>query len=433
MPNVLTLSQKRTMTTIQEAVNHLIDQNRLVWAKNTQRTYRNALRRFCTYLEKVEGIQLDASPTLLGQDLAIPKRYAVYLVERAKVGATAASLDSNAKSKGRPRFSVSTYALYLTAVGLLYEHLFRIDGLGRVTVEEFQRAMSTLSRLRDVDLDSTDLKEEGVRTAPCDEIADRLIALAAGEVPADDLGELRLRRAELRRLRNMALLETLRSTGARLSEVLALNRGDIMTNHTAVLHRKTTKGKSRRREIHFSPRAWKALRTYMRESDATSRTHPVFLRHGRCIRDEDGTPLRFNAGGAQAEIRRLRDKLVEELQSEIVSLLLPHPTEDDVHRLVAAFDAASEETGGLPAELYAVMQREPTLRDEVLYLKELIVEAQQITAHSFRHGVITRIIEKTGDLSAAQLIAGHADVRTTQGYIHLGDEHLREIHHKVFD
>jgi hypothetical protein len=42
--------------------------------------------------------------------------------------------------------------------------------------------------------------------------------------------------------------------------------------------------------------------------------------------------------------------------------------------------------------------------------------------------VITRIIEMTGDLSVAQLIAGHADVRTTQGYIHLGDEHPWEIH-----
>jgi hypothetical protein len=170
----------------------------------------------------------------------------------------------------------------------------------------------------------------------------------------------------------------------------------------------------------------------MRESDATARSHPVFLRHGRCVQDEDGTPLRFNPGGAQAEIRRLRTKLVEELRGEIVSILLPHPTEDVVQRLVAAFDTAPEETGGLPVELYELMQREPALRDQVLYLKELIAEARQITAHSFRHGVITRIIEETGDLSAAQLIAGHADVRTTQGYIHLGDEHLREIHEEVF-
>ena len=144
-------------------------------------------------------------------------------------------------------------------------------------------------------------------------------------------------------------------------------------------------------------------------------------------------PSARSDGENQAEIRRLRDKLVEELRGEIVSVLLPHPTADDVRRLVAAFDIASEETGGLPAELYEVMQREPALRDRVLHLKELIAEAQQITAHSFRHGVITRIIEKTGDLSAAQLIAGHADVRTTQGYIHLGDEHLREIYQKVFD
>ena len=104
-----------------------------------------------------------------------------------------------------------------------------------------------------------------------------------------------------------------------------------------------------------------------------------------------------------------------------------------MQRLMAAFDTALEQTGSLTPELYEIMQREPALRDEVLYLKELIAEAQQITAHSFRHGVITRIIEKTGDLSAAQLIAGLPDERTTQGYIHLGDEHLREIHQRVFD
>jgi integrase len=421
------------MLTIEGSVDDLIDQNKLVWAKNTQRTYRNALRRFCTYLEKVEKLQIDASPTLLGQDLAIPERYATYLVERAKPGTVSASLSSDAEDKERQRFSVSTYALYLTAVGLLYEHLFRIDVLGRVTVEDFHRAMSTLSRLHDVDLDSTDLREEGERTAPCDEIADRLIDLAAGEVPAADLGETELRRAELRCLRNVALLEALRSTGARLSEILALNRGDVRTNRTAVLRRKTTKGKSRKREIHFTIRAWDALRTYMRESDTASRNHPLFLRHGRCVKDEDGAPLRLGAGGAQAEIRRLRDKLVAELRGEIVSTLLPHQTEEGVQRLVAAFDTATDETGGLPAELYEVMQRQPALRDQVHQLKELIVEAQRITAHSFRHGVITRIIEKTGDLSAAQLIAGHADVRTTQGYIHLGDEHLREIHQRVFD
>ena len=62
------------MMTIQEAVDHLIDQNRMVWAKNTQRTYRNALRRFCTYLQKGEGIQPDAKPGQLVRS-APPRTY----------------------------------------------------------------------------------------------------------------------------------------------------------------------------------------------------------------------------------------------------------------------------------------------------------------------------------------------------------------------
>jgi hypothetical protein len=71
------------MMTIQEAVDHLIDQNRLVWAENTQRTYRNVPGRACVYLVRVEGLQFVDSPTLLGQDLAIAMQNAVYLVEVA--------------------------------------------------------------------------------------------------------------------------------------------------------------------------------------------------------------------------------------------------------------------------------------------------------------------------------------------------------------
>ncbi len=41
-----------------------------------------------------------------------------------------------------------------------------------------------------------------------------------------------------------------------------------------------------------------------------------------------------------------------------------------------------------------------------------------VSPHRFRHGVATDIVNKTGNLRIAQDILGHADVKTTCGYVH---------------
>lgn len=47
------------------------------------------------------------------------------------------------------------------------------------------------------------------------------------------------------------------------------------------------------------------------------------------------------------------------------------------------------------------------------------------TAHTLRHGVATRIVEETGDVTAAQRLLGHAHLDTTMRYVRVADTTLR--------
>jgi integrase len=307
--------------------------------------------------------------------------------------------------------------------------LFRIDCPGKVSVDAFQRAMSTLHKRHDVSLKTTGLKRRRKRWSPSAALVECLIRTAHDEVPDPNMIESDLRRAELRRLRNVALIETLRCTGARISEVLILNRQDLHAeSQSAVLRKENTKGEKKDRQLLFTPGAWRALKEYLDEAGDVEITGPLFRSHSR---KGGSPPAHLEPCGAQYEIRRLRQIVIDDLRREMVSLLLPKSSPESVEVLVNAFDSATEQTGGLPSELFTALQQRPDLRDQVQYLKGLAGEAQRVTAHCFRHGVITRIIQKTGDLVAAQRIAGHADVRTTSDYAHLDDKHLRDIHQKA--
>ena len=48
--------------------------------------------------------------------------------------------------------------------------------------------------------------------------------------------------------------------------------------------------------------------------------------------------------------------------------------------------------------------------------------------HGFRHAGITAVLEATGDIYAAQKFGRHADIRTTEGYIHRSKKALQGVH-----
>jgi site-specific recombinase XerD len=399
--------------TIRETVEQFLEAHSNEWSPHTKRAYRTALSRFLDYLAGVEHVPSDSSTLLLAGDLDIPLRYA----------------DAMAASSG---LGESTYCLYLTVLRRWYAYLFEVDVLGPVSAADFQRMQTRLGSARRVSLKSTSLHQETERETPPEDLIERFLWVTRRETPKrrPDGDERDVRWAELRRLRNVALLETLRSTGARIGEALGLNAGDLkLDDMAAVIRREVGKG-DKQRPIFFDERSWFALRTYVAETGVLNAADsPVFLQHGRKAGDKT---KRLGAAGAQAELRRLRTLLIRDIRAEVIALLLPGCTEGDAQRLLAAFDSTPT-TGGLPAELCEAQRSHLELGERVDLLKMQLRQAEKITAHGFRHALASKILEKTGDLAATQDILGHADPRTTRRYAKLSSTRLRQVHRQALE
>jgi site-specific recombinase XerD len=180
---------------------------------------------------------------------------------------------------------------------------------------------------------SANLKPERERRPPGDALIERFLHVARHDTTVGtDASPAARRRAELRRLRNVALLETLISTGARIGEAVGLNVGDLLDDHDL----------------------------------------------------------------AEGHVAHLAGRLAE----------------DDAW----------------PEELSQAQRAHPELTDQVYGLRMKIRQAREVTAHSFRHALGTKLLEETGDLAAVQELLGHADPGTTRRYSGLSDEQLRQVH-----
>jgi integrase len=260
-------------------------------------------------------------------------------------------------------------------------------------------------------------------------LIDRIIVLAKTDYPSPDSRERDQQLGEKRRLRNVALLETLRSTGARISEVVGLNVGDLRPgDRTAIIQADVGKG-DKSRPMFFDGRSWHALRVYRSQNPAQSLS-PLFLRHDRGA--GGGKPKRLSQAGAQAEIRRLRRLLVRDLRVELVQLLIPDCSDEDVQRLLVQLDEAAGRDEW-PAVLLQAQRESPELADEVAELRLQINQAEELTAHSFRHYLATYLLGRTADLAAVQRILGHADPRTTERYAEQSHARLREVHEEAME
>lgn len=256
--------------------------------------------------------------------------------------------------------SATTLDNYLTALTRFYNWLM-LEGLGRFDAAEYARLQERLSNLRGR------RPPRPLPHIPAEE-AVRLLLAAAYAVPnAKDPATPAGRRATLRRLRNIALLEALRSTGARVGELVALRRGDLDHERGAAV----VMGKGRKqRLVYFDEKAWTALTHYLkvRQDGASGRSLgplPVFARHDR---------------GAGARV-------------------LPVSTN--------------------------------TVRDALGALCNLAGLDEAVTPHLFRHRFATKVLGATHDLAATQDLLGHASPTTTRIYARLTDEEKAEAHRKA--
>lgn len=137
---------------------------------------------------------------------------------------------------------------------------------------------------------------------------------------------------------------------------------------------------------------------------------------------------RLSPTGAQGELRRLRGMMVNEMRTELIRLLLPECLDEDVERLLAAFDRSRD---ALPEELQNALREQGALAEAVSTMRMRLRQAERITAHSFRHALGSVLLEATGDLAAVQDILGHADPSTTRRYAQLSNARLKAVHRGV--
>lgn len=256
--------------------------------------------------------------------------------------------------------SHTTLDNYMTALSRFYRWLMLEDKAG-FAAADYARLQERLADVRGR------RPPRPLPHVPAEEAVQTLIA-AAYEVPLPaDPNTPDGRRATLRRLRDIALLEVLRSSGARVGEIVALRRGDLdYDRHAAVV---TGKGRKQRR-VFFDDKAWGALTHYLkaRADGAGGRplgTLPLFCRHDR---------------GAGAKVLPLTTNSVR-----------------------AAINDLCQRAG----------------LDE------------SITPHLLRHRFATGVLAATHDLAATQDLLGHASPTTTRIYARLTDEDTEEAHREA--
>jgi site-specific recombinase XerD len=243
--------------------------------------------------------------------------------------------------------------LYATAVTRFYAWLVREDIRPDIELEKMRLRLQQLRGKR----------PKRLPKVPTDDLIERVVA-AARAVPTEGS-----RTADLIRLRNVALVETLRGSGVRVSELVSLRRGDLdLENRRAVV---TGKG-SKERLVFFTDAAWQAIREYLdaRADHAVGRAlgaQPVFARHDR-------------AAGSRP---------------------LPLATQ--------------------------------SVRDVVWELAQHVGAAESgLTPHRFRAWFATHLVAETGDLAAVQDLLGHESADTTRVYTKVVAQRLAEVHRRAF-
>lgn len=260
----------------------------------------------------------------------------------------------------------ATLQLYLTAVYRFYRSLLKhgvtFAAADIARLEETYRDARNIHgdpRPKDPKLSAVEAIIEAARAVPP----------VSGDKPADQ-------QRELARLRDIAIVETLRSTGCRVGELVSLHRGDLDWVARSAL----VKGKgSKYRKVYIDDLAWQALTTYLhaRQDGAQGRELarlPVFCGHGnRC--GGLNRPGKTSAPLTTRHVARMIDDLAKK--------------------------------AGIP-------------------------EAG-VTPHYFRHVFATRALDKTENLALVQDMLGHASPATTRIYAKTDEKQRREGYKRVWD
>lgn len=342
---------------VREAVRQYLDHVKATLSFGTARTYATGLRHFVRYLEAQHLPPDETDVKQLTVPLAvgfIPWLYDYLLNEVAGGQAE--------------KIAESTKATYFAAVSGFFHYLIvETQRLSLSTAEHdtLSRALARAAKRRHRD-------ELPAEKLPTREIVAALLAEARAplNLPADTPPGER-RRQELTRLRNIAMIEVLLSSGMRVGELVRLERGHLLYEVRGAVV-KYAKGK-KEREVLFSERAWEAIQQYLQaRGDGAQRralaSLPVFARHDRRAGDK---------------VLRLSTRSVQNIFIDLAA-------------------------------------------------RAGILERFHLTPHTLRHFFATEFLSATGDLALTQYALGHSSPTTTRIYAQTKRDDYRRAHRHLF-
>src|SRR3989344_1548525 len=168
--------------------------------------------------------------------------------------------------------------------------------------------------------------------------------------------------SKLTRLRDRAILETLFSTGLRISELVALKRDNLNLKRGEF----AVRGKGdKMRLVFLSHRAIETINQYLKERQDNSKA--LFIRH---------------------DAKESVEKQLESMSEQMSGL-----TARSIQRVIKKY-----------AKLAGIMKK--------------------ITPHTLRHSFATDLLTNGADLRSVQELLGHSSISTTQIYTHLTNKRL---------
>lgn len=327
------------MVTITEAFDSYLRDLAVGQSAQTVETYSQGLKRFREYLDSINHPAALSVATL-----------------SVKYALGCAQWLSEERETSAGKIAKATLRTYLATLSRFYNYLLR-EELVDISASDLQRMREAFKNYRRG-------YERPLPKLPPEE-AVRDLLNAAKSVRANP----KKPRLDLARLRNIAMLEALRSAGMRVGELVGLKRDDLdYRQHSA---RVTGKG-NKQRIIYFDDDAWNAIQSYIkaRGDGAKGRAlyqMPLFAQHGR---------------GAGEKTK---------------------PISTDTVRLV--FNQLARSAG---------------------------IEIA-MTPHSLRHAFATRVLEATGDLAVVQDMLGHSSPATTRIYAKVSSKRMRDAHRAAFN
>ena len=201
---------------------------------------------------------------------------------------------------------------------------------------------------------------------------------------------------ELPRLRDAAILQTLFSTGLRVSELASLKKESINLDRREF----TVRGKgSKLRLVFLSDEAAEAIKKYLAKRKDVSQG--LFVGHSNIGKAAEDTGKKLTEKSIKAAQKRVEKEMASQ-----------SPTPKD--------KSAKKLSGLTPRQIQRIIKK---------YCKIAGI-IKKVSPHTLRHSFATDLLQNGADIRSVQTLLGHASITTTQIYTHITNQGLRDIHKK---